>query len=339
MRLFPRFTQQFLRTNFSNTVASDSKLLLWAIASGLSFGSISLLSVNPAIANTPIKEAEIYKVRNTVDIDYRSRDNWSPAEIGDKIVPRDSVRTGANSRADIIFDEGTLVRTGAGTTFRFPQGKRRFELTSGAALIVIRPEQGQSTINTPQAKVVSQGTALFVQHDPNSNASLVGVLTESPAGLVKVTGANGEVTLQLQAGQFVSIVQGVVGLVEHFVLPMFYETAELSAGLGMTSPEQESAIAQEPPEVQATIKAVQAEAIGPLKNQIAWLEGFCQLNVETQNIAPFLQLLGMGVSEARVSLEIPSTELSIIPFRSIAGATWLGQYCDSSPTLPGLEKE
>ena len=218
---------------------------LVVVVSGLMLAS---LPICPAIASTVVKEAEIYQIRNQVDINYRDRQNWSPAEVGDKIIPRDSVRTGANSRADILFNEGTLVRTGAGTVFRFPPGKRRFELTSGAALIMIRPEQGQSTIQTPQAKIVSQGTALFVQHNPQNNASLVGVLTESPAGLVKVKSANGEVTLQLQAGQFVSIVQGVVGLVEHFVLPMFYETAELSAGLGQTPKEMEDIIADESPE-------------------------------------------------------------------------------------------
>ena len=306
--------------------------LVTTIVSGMAIA----LPLNPAIASTVVKEAEIYQIRNQVDINYRDRQNWSPAGVGDKIVPRDSVRTGANSRADILFDEGTLVRTGAGTTFRFPQGKRRFELTSGAALIMIRPEQGQSTIETPQAKIVSQGTALFVQHNPEQNASLIGVLTESPAGLVKVESANGEVTLQLQAGQFVSIVQGVVGLVEHFVLPMFYETAELSAGLGQNTEEMEALIAQESPEVRATIRAVQAEAIGPLQNQMAWLEGFCKLNIETQNLSPLLQLLGMGVSEAKVNLEIPETDLSVIPFKSISGATWLGEYCQSDRTLPGL---
>ena len=301
--------------------------------------AIAFLPIYPAIASTVIKEAEIYQIRNQVDINYRDRQNWNPAEVGDKIIPRDSVRTGANSRADILFNEGTLVRTGAGTVFRFPQGKRRFELTSGAALIMIRPEQGQSTIQTPQAKIVSQGTALFVQHNPQNNASLVGVLTESPAGLVKVKSANGEVTLQLQAGQFVSIVQGVVGLVEHFVLPMFYETAELSAGLGQTPKEMEDIIADESPEVRETIRAVQAEASGPLQNQIAWLDGFCQLNVETQNLSPLLQLLGMDVSGAKINIEIPQTDLSIIPFRSISGATWLREYCQGDRSLPGLETE
>ena len=307
---------------FRNAHSSVISSLVTTIVSGMAIA----IPVYPATANS-LKEAEIYQVRNQVDINYRDRQNWSPAEVGDKLIPRDSVRTGADSRADILFNEGTLVRTGAGTTFRFPQGKRSFELTSGAALIMIRPEQGQSTIQTPQAKIVSRGTALFVQHNPENNASLVGVLTESPAGLVEVKSANGEVTLQLQAGQFVSIVQGVVGLVEHFVLPMFYETAELSAGLGQDAEEMEALIAEESSEVQTTIRAVQAEAIGPLQNQIAWLEGFCQLSIETQNLSPLLQLLGIGVSEAKVNLEIPETDLSIIPFRSISGATWLGEYC------------
>ncbi len=297
---------------------------------------LAAVYIPPVMADTAIQQAEIYRIRNQVEINYRNRPDWDRASVGDTIIPRDSVRTGANSRADLLFDEGTLIRTGAGTTFRFPPGKRRFELTSGAALIMIRPEQGQSTIDTPQARVVSQGTALFVQHDPDNNASLVGVLTDSPAGLVKVSSANGDVTLQLQAGEFVSIVRGVVGLVEHFVLPMFYETVELSAGLGAKPEEMEAIIAREPPEVQATIRAVRAEAIEPLQNQLAWLQGFCRLNVETENLSPLLQLFGIGVSGARVNLEIPETDLSIIPFRSLSGVTWLSQYCQANPTVSEL---
>lgn len=289
-------------------------------------------SSNSASADSIIKQAEIYQIRNQVDISYKESD-WTEAIVGDTIVPQDSVRTGANSRADILFNEGTLVRTGQGTIFRFPPGKRSFELTSGAALIMIRPEQGQSTINTPEAKIVSEGTALFVQHDPQTNASLIGVLTNSPAGLVKVSDADGEVTLQLQAGQFVSVVRGVVGLVEHFVLPMFYETVELSAGLGLESEETEAIIARESAEVQATIEAVRAEAIDPLQNQLAWLEGFCQLDVETE-ISPLLQLLGVGVSGIKVNFEVSETDLPVVPFRSLGGVAWLNEYCQGNTDLP-----
>ena len=294
---------------------------------------------HPALAESVVKQAEIYKIRNQVDIGYGDSD-WSEAKLGDTILPRDLVRTGANSRADILFNEGTLVRTGAGTTFRFPPGKRSFELTSGAALMMIRPEQGPSTINTPEAKIVSQGTALFIQHDPQTNSSLIGVLTNSPAGLVEVSDADGKVTLQLQAGQFVSIVRGIVGLVENFVLPMFYETVELSAGLGI-SPETEAMIARESTEVQTTIKAVRAEAIDALQNQLAWLQGFCQLKVETNNLSSLLQLFGVGVSDAKVDLEISETDLSVIPFRSLGGIAWLSEYCQENivPSKSKIDSE
>lgn len=298
---------------------------------------IACLSSHSVSANTVIKRAKIYKIRNQVDLNFGRNPDWHQAKPGDIIVPQDSVRTGTDSRADILFDEGSLVRTGASTTFRFPPGKRSFELTSGAALIMIRPDQGQSTINTPEAKIVSQGTALFVQHDPESNSSLVGVLTNSPAGLVEVSSADGSITLQLQAGQFVSIVQGVVGLVEHFVLPMFYETVELAAGLGMNSEELSEMLSKEDPEVQATILAVQAEAVDPLQNQLAWLQGFCKLRIETENMTPLLQLLGIRTSSLNLNLEITETDLSVIPFRSLDGITWLGNYCQGTQTPPGLE--
>ena len=294
-------------------------------------------TTNSAFASTVIEQAEIYKIRNQVDINRGTQPDWNKAEPGEFIVPQDTVRTGANSRAEILFNEGTLVRTGAGTTFRFPPGKRSFELTSGAALIMIRPEQGQSTIVTPEAKVVSQGTALFVQHNPESSSSLVGVLTNSPAGLVKVSSINGDVTLQLQAGEFVSIVNGVVGLVEHFVLPIFYETVELSAGLVMKPEEMKVAIAQESAEVQTTIRAIQAEAVEPLQNQLAWLQNFCQIGVETNNLTPLLQLLGISTSGVKVNLEA-SENLAVIPFRSLDGVTWLGKYCQEN-SIPGFEPD
>jgi hypothetical protein len=320
--------QQFFQLNSPTMSCSVQKLVMTLL--------LTCFWCNPILADTAIKQAEIYKVRNQVDLNRKNQPTWDQAKLGDVIVPQDAVRTGVNSRADILFNEGTLVRTGAETTFRFPPGKRSFELTSGAALIMIRPQQGESTINTPEAKVVSQGTALFVQHNNKSSSSLIGVLTDSPAGLVKVSSANGKVTIKLQAGQFVSIVNGVVGLVENFVLPMFYETVELAAGLGTG---QSAMVAQESKEVQTTITAVQAEAIDPLKNQIAWLGGFCQLSAETENLSSLLPLLGFGQPGAKVNLVLPETDLSVIPFRSLSAVTWLGNYCQKNQTPPKLNPD
>ena len=299
---------------------------------------VALLN-HSALADNTLEKAEIYKMRNQVDINYAQKSEWNSAQVGDVINPEDSVRTGANSRADILFNEGTVIRTGAGTTFRFPPGKRSFELKSGAALIIIRPEQGQSKIITPEAQITSQGTALFVQHEPQTSSSLIGVLTNSPAGLVEVQSMDGEITINLQAGQFVSIVQGVVGLVEHFVLPMFYETVELAAGLGLDSEGMEQIIAQESPEVQATIRAVQAEAIAPLQNQLKWLQGLCRIQIETNNLAPLLQILGLDAMGIDVNVSIAERDLVVLPMRSLGGITWLGKYCQANSNTSDSEAD
>ncbi|HHP7231010.1 MAG TPA: FecR domain-containing protein [Xenococcaceae cyanobacterium] len=298
--------------------------LIQQLSIGLVIGGLSSHSV---VAQSLLENAEIYQIRNQVEVNRQNQSLWNRAKLGEVIIPQDTVRTGANSRADLLFNEGTLVRTGAGTIFRFPANKRNFELTSGAALIMIRPGQGQSTINTPEARIVSQGTALFVQHDPNNNASLVGVLTNSPQGAVQVSSADGTVTIQLNAGQFVAIINGVVGLVEYFVLPMFYETIELASGLGTG---QEQLVAAESPEVQATINAIREEATAPLTNQVAWLESFCRFNFNPEQVSSLLQWLGLGVPGAEVSLRLPQTDLFVVPLRSLVGLAWLSDYCQNN---------
>jgi hypothetical protein len=328
--LFPDkfiFMQKAIAFNWSQIISLSQKLATAVM--------VTVLWSNSVLAQSALESAEIYKVRNQVDLSRQNRPPWNPAKLGDTLAPQDAVRTGANSQAQILFNEGTLVRTGAGTIFRFPSGTRNFELTSGAALIMIRPGQGQSNISTPEAQVVSQGTALFVQHDPKSNASLVGVLTNSPNGPVKVTNSEGNVTIELNAGQFVSIIDGAVGIVEHFILPMFYETVELSSGLGVG---QENLMAAESPEVQTTINAVRAEALQPLQNQAAWLNGFCRFEVDARGIPALMQWFGVGVPGTQLSINLPQTDLFVIPVRSLTGLSWLSNYCQENQATGNREQ-
>lgn len=283
----------------------------------------------PALAQSVLTRAEIYKKQNQVELERQNQGVWNPAVTGDVLVPGDAVRTAARSRAELLFNEGTLLRTGEGTIFRFPPGKRRFELVSGAALVMIRPGMGASTITTPQAQIISQGTALFIQHDASRNASLVGVLTNSPAGPVRVLNQDGEVVVELSAGQFVSIVNGIVGLAEYFILPMFYDNIELGLGLGLG---QESLIAQESPEVQTTINAVRDEALPALKDQMAWLQGFCTFNpLSNIQISSLLRWLWpSAVSAEGTVLQSPASDILMTPFGSLSGLLWLEKYCQSS---------
>jgi FecR protein len=293
---------------------------------------ITVLGATPSYGQATLTSAEVYRVVNNVDLS-RTQGSWVPASPGQTMVPQDTIRTGVRSRAELLFNEGTLVRTGEGTTFRFPAGRRSFELINGTSLFIIRPNLGASRITTPEAEIIALGTALFVQHDPVRNASIVGVLTESPAGPVTVTDASGEVSVQLSAGQFVSIADGVIGFIEYFLLPVFYESVDLAQGL---APGQEAFIAQQSEAVQTTLTAVRAESIGPFNSQLAWLNGLCQQGMNSLDqmvqASPLLQWLWPGtIPPERITLQVPQSDLLIAPLRSFTGLTWMGQYCLQQP--------
>ncbi len=276
-----------------------------------------------AQAQATLTSAEIYALQNDVTLNNQS------TFVGASMVPQDALRTGARSRAELIFNEGTLVRTGEGTTFRFPAGQRSFELIDGSTLLMIRPGLGASRINTPEANIVASGTALFVQHDAASDASVVGVLTESPAGPVTVTSRDGEVSVQLNAGQFVSVANGAVGFVENFILPVFYDTVDMAVGL---APGDTAFVAQQPAAIQATLNAVRAESLPPLTAQVEWIGGLCEQGVSTFDQllqqTPLMQwLVPTTLPPAQITLQMPETDVSVMPLRSLTGMAWMSNYC------------
>jgi hypothetical protein len=317
---------------------SIAKQFIRFVAVGLIVTIMVHFWFKPVQAQSPLNRAQLYKLKNQVELNRQNQGSWQTAKKGEAIVPQDVLRTGASSRAELLFNEGTLVRTGANTVFRFPRGKRRFELTSGSALVMIRPGMGQSNIITPQANIISQGTALFIQHDSTRSASLVGVLTNSLAGPVTVLNQNGQVEIELRAGQFVSIINGVIGLVDNFILPIFYDTIELAYGLGTG---QENLVLQESLEVQTTLNAIRNEAVVSLQSQLAWMNGLCGLNISVQELSPLMQWIWPGtLPPEQINIQLPQSDLFVMPARSLTGLTWLSNYCQNnnrpapSPQVP-----
>ncbi|MGF1568400.1 MAG: FecR domain-containing protein [Nodosilinea sp.] len=307
-----------------------------ASTQGIFYGGVvlAILASSTALAQETLTRAQVYTVQNQVDLNRQNQGNWQPAAVGAELVPQDALRTGGQSRAELLFNEGTLVRTGENTTFRFPPGRRNFEITNGSSLFMIRPGLGASQINTPQAVIVARGTALFVQHDERLNESVIGVLTESPAGPVTVSNLRDDTTVQLGPGQFVSVANGVIGLVDQFLLPVFYSSVDLAVGL---APGQEAFVSQQSDAVQATINAVRAESIPPLTNQVAWLGNLCQVGVsglqEVVQQTSLLQWLWPGTIPPEViTLEVPESDLVVMPLRSFSGLAWLSQSCQTQPT-------
>lgn len=224
--------------------------------------------VMPGLAQQQLlTRAEVYKIVNQVQLLHKNRPPRL-AKPSDVLVPQDALRTAARSKAEILFNEGSLARIGANATFRFKPGTRSFQLRNGTMLVMFPPNSRGGVITTPEAIVVGRGAVMWVRHDAASQTTLVGALTNSPPSPVTVSNAQGEGTVRLKAGQRVAISDGVVQQVLDLNLQTFHETCELAAGLG---PGEEKLVTKESIRVQETLNSVRLETLAALNNQLIQL--------------------------------------------------------------------
>ncbi len=248
----------------------------------------SLLSQPAGAAPEFLTHAQVYKVVNQVQL----LPNQKPvrrARLSDVVVPLDAIRTASQSRAELLFNEGSLARIGSSAIFRFVPGTRSFQLRNGTALIMSLPGQVATQIETPGGQVLAQalpptesaGTplnpptpialALAVHYNAATQTGQYFVLTN---GYVTITDLQGH-SLTLLAGQTVQIINGVLGPVQTFDLRAFYGSSQLAIGLG---PGQERAIAQEILPVQQTLSVIRQATLAAVAAQTRQLEGLCTLN-------------------------------------------------------------
>ena len=268
-------------------------------AIGLLISSLlGALWLSPATAQQDLlTQAQVYKLVNTVQLLPK---NQSPrqAKLSDVLVPLDALKTASRSRAELLFNEGSLARVGSNAIFRFVPGTRSFQLRNGTALIMSLPGRVGTKVETPGGQILAQALpppasststptptplpqplppaelrslAMIVQSDAATNTTKVFALTNSTITVFDLQGKQ----IALQGGQTVAIVNGVLGSVQTFDLKTFYQSSNLAIGLG---PGQESVLLQELPAVQQTLKLVRVETLAALEVQTRWLEGLCTLN-------------------------------------------------------------
>jgi hypothetical protein len=94
--------------------------------------TLSLITAHPS----PGASAEVSEVVAKVSV---SQGNTSqPASVGDTVAGNTALRTGTKSRAELTFEDSTLLRVGSNTIFSFAekQGKGKgFTMTRGTAFI------------------------------------------------------------------------------------------------------------------------------------------------------------------------------------------------------------
>ncbi|AFZ24109.1 hypothetical protein Cylst_1853 [Cylindrospermum stagnale PCC 7417] len=147
---------------------------IWSVTQKLIVSSLlTLYSMTPVLAvqDEQLTRAEVYKLTKIVELLLQNQTR-RPAKAKDVIVPRDAVRTGVSSEAQLFFNDKSLIRVDQSSTFRFEPGVRRFQLPNRIALqeMIFKLENGTTLILSPPGSV---GTEI---ETPESKISILAVL-------------------------------------------------------------------------------------------------------------------------------------------------------------------
>ena len=149
---------------FSGVVMKFAKLQ--SSVQNLLFASLlALLWSTPVQAEKELTSAEVYKILKQVQLLQRKQ-TPRPAQLKDVLVPLDALRTGEESGANLLFNEGSLGIIGSKTTFRFKLDMRQgevadgeistetiLEVRQGVAVVIVSPRSETTNVDTPQGTV------------------------------------------------------------------------------------------------------------------------------------------------------------------------------------------
>lgn len=207
----------------------------------LAFG----IPAGTALAQTSLTWAKVERLRNRVHL-IPSGHSARLARVSDVMNIGDALRTTSSARAELRFNDGSLARVGEQATFRFTPNTRNFQLSNGTVLLLIPPGRGRTTIQTPNAVTGIQGSGLFVrvrclaeltsEGYCSSPVTIVGALTNNPAGAMLAYNQSGSEQQQIYAGEMVVIEGDTISQRLEFDLRTFYQTSGLAEGLQLDSP-------------------------------------------------------------------------------------------------------
>jgi len=100
----------------------------------------TLAGLSTANATQPLNSLKITEVVAKVDVLDATSKRQQPAQVNGKFNVPDLLNTGANSRAEMVADDGTVTRVGSNTTFSFSPNKREINLEKGS-ICFTRPQE------------------------------------------------------------------------------------------------------------------------------------------------------------------------------------------------------
>jgi hypothetical protein len=123
---------------------------------------------NAANAN----EARVTRVVRDVKV-LAPQGSSRAALLNERIAAGATVQTGADSQTELTFDDRTLARLAAKTTFAFGPDPRKMDLPNGAMLVRAPAHTRSAQIRTDNATVVVTGTTSFLEHNAGKYLKLV----------------------------------------------------------------------------------------------------------------------------------------------------------------------
>jgi hypothetical protein len=182
-----------------------------------------------------IDHSTITEVVNDVTVLNPESRKATPAQTNGLFGTPDLMKTGADSRSEMVAPDQTITRVGANTLFSFEPKSRAMNLREGSVLFQSPTGQGGGTIRTASATASVLGTTIIVVATKDGGFKLL-VLE----GTGRVRMPNGSQTT-LHGGQLVFVAAGATepGPVLNFLLSNLVDSSYLVEGFKRRIPSWE----------------------------------------------------------------------------------------------------
>lgn len=167
---------------------------------------VCLFTLSPlgatALSAAELTESTFTQVVNDVSVITPTTKEIQKAALKDVVKSPQLVRTGPNSRAELVAADQTLTRIGANTLFSFDSKGRNINLQQGSILFHSPTGKGGGTIKTGGASAAVLGTTIVIVATPNGGFK--GIVLEGKGRFTLPSGNSRDLT----AGQLLYVLPG-----------------------------------------------------------------------------------------------------------------------------------
>ena len=157
----------------------------------LGMAAVFLAAFHASAAPGPLHSAKVTEIRHEVRLQEKNlpagptagldpspyRDPTKAptrqAAVGDLIQGGRLLRTGKDSRAELLFNDNTIARLGANSIFTFRRDSRNVHLSSGFVLLHTPKGNGGASVTTPTATAAVLGTTIMLSVLADGSVKLV----------------------------------------------------------------------------------------------------------------------------------------------------------------------